>query len=199
MLGTHATPQLARTSGPRRPQPKASVLPWALAGLAALVGIGWLGARRANEQRASRTVTSIPNTELRPVAGQSVIVEMSSYLDDKNTAPKRFVLDGLEFETDSARLTADSRITADELADALKRHPHATVQVIGYTDAAGDPAHNLILSRERAAAIGTYLIDRGVDANRIKTAGMGSEHPLAHNDTEAARQKNRRVELVLLP
>ena len=187
---------------PAEHRERSSILPWALAGLAGLVGLGWLASRRHRPERVSTNVPQVQQlnrAEIQPVAGESVVLQMQGYLDSNGRAPKRFVLEGLTFETDSARLATESRQLGDELVSALQKHPHATVQIIGYTDTVGDAAHNLTLSRERAASLGQYLIDHGIAQSRIKTDGMGAEHPRAPNDSADGQAKNRRVEVVLIP
>lgn len=72
-----------------------------------------------------------------------------------------------------------------------------TVQLAGHTDNTGDPEANKKLSVDRAAAVKDLLVAGGIDASRIDTAGWGQEKPIASNETEEGRAKNRRTELVL--
>ena len=67
----------------------------------------------------------------------------------------------------------------------------------GHTDDKGSQTYNVDLSRRRAAAVGSYLVSRGVPSARISTSGRGESEPIAPNDTEADRQKNRRVEVAI--
>ena len=112
--------------------------------------------------------------------------------------PSAFTLQRVGFEAGSARLAPDANRTLDDLAAILKAYPSARVRLEAYTDNAGDAAANETLSRERAEAVKTALASRGVDATRIETAGYGPERPMASNDTEAGRARNRRLDLVVV-
>jgi OOP family OmpA-OmpF porin len=103
----------------------------------------------------------------------------------------------LNFAFGSARPTTESESTLDEIAAALNAHPKATIRVESHTDSVGTPEANLNLSQARADAIKNELVDRGVDAGRIETAGMGQELPVASNDTPEGRAANRRTEIVV--
>jgi OOP family OmpA-OmpF porin len=113
------------------------------------------------------------------------------------TVPKRFVFDNLNFETGSTQLTPESRPTVDSLLVILKAYPAVEVLVEGHTDSTGDPAANKKLSLDRATAVRGILVTGGITDSRIKTAGVGPDRPIASNDTEDGRAKNRRIELVV--
>ncbi len=125
----------------------------------------------------------------------SVATWLASTTD--TTVPKRFVFDNLNFETGSTQLTPESRPTVDHLLVILKAYPAVEVLVEGHTDATGDPAANKKLSLDRATAVRGLLVTGGVADSRIKTAGVGPDRPIASNDTEDGRAKNRRIELVV--
>jgi outer membrane protein OmpA-like peptidoglycan-associated protein len=78
----------------------------------------------------------------------------------------------------------------------MKDNPDWQVRVEGFTDSTGNAASNLKLSEERAESVANWLADHGVDRSRLTTKGYGEDRPVASNDTEAGRRKNRRVELV---
>lgn len=111
---------------------------------------------------------------------------------------KTLVLKHVNFETGSAALTADSRYELDNLVTAMTTYPALVIQVAGHTDNVGDPASNQALSAQRAAAVTKYLTDRGVPAGRLQTRGYGDTQPVAENDTEENRAKNRRTEFTIL-
>jgi outer membrane protein OmpA-like peptidoglycan-associated protein len=113
------------------------------------------------------------------------------------TVPRRFVFDNLHFETGTTQLTSGSRITVESLAAILKAYPAVAVQLEGHTDNTGDPAANQKLSLDRANAVKALLVERGTADSRISTAGLGQDKPVASNDTEAGRARNRRIELVV--
>jgi len=80
----------------------------------------------------------------------------------------------------------------------MKLNPKLKLEIVGYTDNNGDPRLNLALSHFRATVVSNYLFNKGIAANRIKAIGKGQEDPIAPNDTEDNRTKNRRVEFVII-
>lgn len=108
---------------------------------------------------------------------------------------KSLILEGVNFVTDSAELTSDSRATLDRVAASLRDWPDVKVEVGGHTDSVADPAYNLDLSQRRAESVRQYLIDHGISPSRLQAKGYGETHPVATNDTPEGRAKNRRVEL----
>ena len=123
---------------------------------------------------------------------------LATWLAGTDTAvPKRFVFDDLNFETATTRLTPESRPTVETLVAILKAYPAVTVGLEGHTDSTGDAAANKKLSLDRAVAVKESLVSGGIADARVATAGLGSEKPIASNDTEDGRAKNRRLELVV--
>ena len=78
----------------------------------------------------------------------------------------------------------------------LKDHPDLKLTIEGHTDNVGDAAANQALSEKRAAAVKAFLVEKGVDAARLESKGLGATKPKAANETAEGRQTNRRVELV---
>lgn len=104
---------------------------------------------------------------------------------------------GLLFDFDSERLRAESKRNLDSLATSLASFGDSNLLLVGHTDSVGTDVYNLSLSQRRAAAVADYLIARGVPAPRLATSGRGENDPIAPNDTDADRQLNRRVEVVV--
>ncbi len=102
----------------------------------------------------------------------------------------------ISFEMGTAELTEDSRATLDELADLL-RSRGLSLRVEGHTDASGDAAANLQLSRLRAESVVAYLSSVGLEHNRMEPVGLGDTRPIADNRSPEGRQQNRRVEFRL--
>lgn len=111
--------------------------------------------------------------------------------------PKRFVFDHLNFDSATTRLTPDSNQTVNDLVAIMKCYPNMTVQLEGHTDSTGDAEANKKLSLDRAEAVKAMMVNAGIDGNRINTAGWGQERPIASNDTEDGKARNRRTELVV--
>ena len=109
---------------------------------------------------------------------------------------RRFDLYGIHFETGQAAIQQESQSLLDDIAAVMKQFPDWRLEIVGHTDAAGDPAQNEALSRARADAVMAALVQRGIDAGRLAPQGMGEAQPVASNDTPEGRALNRRVELV---
>ena len=107
-----------------------------------------------------------------------------------------FVALYVNFETGKAVIGPDSAATLDAAAGALKAAGDLRVEVAGHTDNVGTPEANLKLSQDRAQAVMTALVERGVKVDRLTAKGYGQTAPIADNRAEDGRAKNRRVELV---
>jgi outer membrane protein OmpA-like peptidoglycan-associated protein len=104
---------------------------------------------------------------------------------------------GLLFDFDSDVVKAEARTNLRELALSLDQYPGTDVIIIGHTDAVGPDDYNQSLSEQRARAAADYLMTQGVAGSRIGTRGLGESEPVASNDTEASRARNRRVEVAI--
>jgi OOP family OmpA-OmpF porin len=111
-------------------------------------------------------------------------------------APQKLVLGDVLFDTNEATLTQNATATLDKAAASLQEWGNVKVEVAGYTDDRGTPEYNEKLSVRRADAVRTYLIGKGVAADRLTTKGYGESNPVADNATVEGRTENRRVELV---
>jgi outer membrane protein OmpA-like peptidoglycan-associated protein len=101
----------------------------------------------------------------------------------------------LLFEIGKADIEPKSTPVLDAVARILQETPDITKLTIeGYADSTGDDAFNKQLSQERANAVKTYVLGKGVAAARLEAVGMGTDRPVASNESEAGRAKNRRVE-----
>lgn len=102
------------------------------------------------------------------------------------------------FDFDKAVLKPEGRKLLDQVATQVQTINLETIIAVGYTDSIGSVAYNLKLSQRRANAVKTYLVSKGIDANRIYTEGKGKSNPVASNATAAGRAKNRRVEIEIV-
>ncbi|MDN3555950.1 OmpA family protein [Halomonas maura] len=103
------------------------------------------------------------------------------------------------FGFDSSELTMTARNALNDVSSVLTQYPETRVNIAGHTDSTGEAAYNQQLSERRAQAVGNYLSQTGVAANRLYMSGYGENQPVASNDTEAGRSQNRRVEITLSP
>lgn len=101
------------------------------------------------------------------------------------------------FATGKSQLMPGALRTMDKLATFLNQSTNKTVVVEGHTDSRGGDEYNLRLSEQRAESVRDALITRGVNASRISARGYGEARPIAGNDSEAGRQQNRRVEIII--
>ncbi len=105
------------------------------------------------------------------------------------------VLEGVAFLTGSSKLTLNSQGPLDRVVTALRERPQLRVVIEGHTDNVGNRDANLRLSKARADAVRAYFIAKGIAADRLTAVGIGPDQPVAPNDTEAGRARNRRVQL----
>lgn len=111
----------------------------------------------------------------------------------------RLVTRGIQFESGSDKVKAESYGTLKDIAAVLAENPTIRVKIIGHTDSEGDDASNLDLSKRRALTVKEALIKEfGIDASRMETDGKGESQPADVNTTTAGKANNRRVEFVKL-
>lgn len=102
------------------------------------------------------------------------------------------------FDTGSAELKVGALRSLENLVAFLQENPNRNVLVEGHTDSVGNEAYNQRLSQQRAESVKMALIHRGVSPGRIIATGYGESYPVASNSTEAGKQRNRRVEVIIL-
>ena len=100
------------------------------------------------------------------------------------------------FDTGKATLKPGAYTTIDRLAKVLNSSKGSRVMIEGHTDSTGTDVNNQVLSEQRARAVETALLERGVSASQLSSVGKGESTPVAGNDTGSGRQANRRVELI---
>lgn len=122
--------------------------------------------------------------------GKSKTIELKQPKIEKGLT---FKLKNINFETGSDKITAESYVSMDKMADILKENPTMLVEVGGHTDNTGDAKKNLELSQKRANQVMTYLISKGVNAKQMKAIGYGETKPVADNETLEGKSLNRRV------
>lgn len=121
-------------------------------------------------------------------------IDVSKVYNPKNTTPDG--LNNIYFETDKYDLLPQSFLVLNDIVKYLAKNPSINVEIIGHTDSVGEGYHNQELSENRAKSVQNYLINNGIDKNRLTSKGNGSSKPIATNETESGRQENRRVEFL---
>ena len=153
----------------------------AVLGGAVGAGGGYLWSKRMQDQKAAME---------KATAGTGVAVTQ--------TADNRLKLDipsDISFATGRSDVSTTFAPILNQFASSLNQNPVTTVTIIGHTDSTGSDAINNPLSIDRANSTRNYLVARGVAGNRIATDGRGSREPIADNNTNEGRAKNRRVEI----
>jgi outer membrane protein OmpA-like peptidoglycan-associated protein len=105
----------------------------------------------------------------------------------------------ITFQTGSADLNSSFYKVLDGVGLVVEEYDKTLIVVEGHTDNVGTDANNQSLSERRASSVGQYLISKGVNGQRVMTAGFGEARPIASNDSDAGRSQNRRVEVRLEP
>ena len=211
VLGVRNVDELTRqASGMVEQTERAAARRWVpLVAIAAAILIGFLAFQNRNRHAvevqnpaatAAKTLTAVnlPGGSTLNVEQNGFLYNLTRYLGSADPAPKVFVFDNLNFETGGTTLTPASGSTVTDLIRVLNAYPSAQVKLVGYTDTTGDPATNTALSLARAKAVADLLASGGVAASRVTTEGLGSANPVASNDTEEGRARNRRIELTVV-
>lgn len=113
-------------------------------------------------------------------------------------AEDNFTIEDLNFEQGSAKITKESYEILDKLAVYISNRSEEKFEIAGHTDADGSEKYNEVLSQERAQNVQQYLIAIGVNPSQLRSAGYGESKPIAENNSEEGKAKNRRTELVKL-
>ncbi len=112
----------------------------------------------------------------------------------KVAAGASIVLEGVNFATGKADITAESEVVLEKVYQAMKNFPDVVVEIRGYTDSQGRREANIQLSQRRADAVRQWMIAKGIDGSRMTAKGYGPDNPIADNGTAEGRAKNRRIE-----
>jgi outer membrane protein OmpA-like peptidoglycan-associated protein len=134
-----------------------------------------------------------------PLIGNFRIATGAPDMRNKLLSTGKLVSYGIYFDVNSDKVKPQSAGTLKEIAAVLTENPGLRIKIVGYTDADGDDAANLDLSKRRAAAVKQALTNSyGIDASRMETDGKGEKDPIAKNDNSTNKALNRRVEFIKL-
>lgn len=106
---------------------------------------------------------------------------------------------GITFRTGSSDILPQFYDPLNQVAAVLNQYPQSVINVIGHTDNVGSDQMNQQLSERRATSVANYLLSKGVIPERLNAYGMGESQPVADNNTDFGRQRNRRVEILIQP
>ena len=147
--------------------------------------------------------TQTTEAQAAPLAGIQTpeLTERYAALKAKQTERGMLVIltdEQLHFQTGAAVMPKGKVPSLDRVGALLVAYPKLTARIEGYTDNSGTDQTNLALSKARAEAVRTVLIERGIAPERLDATGLGKQHPIAENGTAAGRRKNRRIEIYLI-
>lgn len=148
---------------------------------AAVGGIAGAAIGAEMDKQAKELKQNIPGATVQRV-GEGITVTFAS---------------GLLYDFDSDVVRPEAQANLRTLAASLDKYPGSDLLIVGHTDQVGSASYNQALSERRASAAANYLVSQGVRRSRVATRGMGETDPLASNDTEAGRARNRRVEVAI--
>lgn len=117
--------------------------------------------------------------------------EIKKELDEKG----QIAIYGIYFDLDKSTLKIEAEKTLIEIVKLMKSYPELKIEIQGHTDSQGSREYNLKLSEKRSETVKSFITLYGIDSSRMTTKGFGPDKPIASNDTEEGRSKNRRVEL----
>jgi OOP family OmpA-OmpF porin len=107
-------------------------------------------------------------------------------------------LNNIFFDVDKFDLKSESFTELQEVIRVLVQNPQMVIEISGHTDNTGSAAHNIELSKNRAASVITYLVGKGIERMRLSSVGFGSSQAAETNETPEGRALNRRIEMKIL-
>lgn len=155
-------------------------------------------ARRLADSRASEAEYARLEAELASKQVSSLTRQLENLQLRETESGVVVTLGDVLFASGQATLVEGGRSSLEEVVDLLQTEPDKKIRVEGHTDSLGDADVNLLLSEQRAQAVLEALVSMGVDNGRISSLGMGEDFPIASNEDEDGRARNRRVDVILL-
>lgn len=143
-------------------------------------------------------ILAAPKVTLKPLDKTGLTITKPSDFDTTATAEKPDFFFQVLFDFDQSRLRPKSVESAENLLKYLNDNPDVRIELSGHTCNIGSLAYNKALSTRRARAVANYLIERGIDANRIEVQGYSFERPSVPNNSPSNRALNRRTEFSVL-
>ncbi len=155
-------------------------------------------ARRLAETRASEAEFARREADLASQQITSLTRQLENLQLRETESGVVVTLGDVLFASGQARLVEGGQSSLEEVVDLLQTEPDKKIRVEGHTDSRGDADANLLLSEQRAQAVRESLISLGVASERVTALGMGEDFPIASNEDEEGRARNRRVDVILL-
>ncbi len=155
----------------------------------------------ARENDANRALAQANQARNEAVNAQAESQRLASQLAEMQASQTSrgivLTLGDVLFDTGRSELKPGANRPIDQIAAFLTENPERRVQVEGFTDSQGTDEYNLELSQRRADAVAMAIMQRGIDAQRVRAMGYGEQYPKAGNENAGSRQLNRRVEIIV--
>ncbi|MCP4044664.1 MAG: OmpA family protein, partial [Gammaproteobacteria bacterium] len=155
-------------------------------------------ARRLAESRASEAEFARREADLASQQVTSLTRQLENLQLRETESGVVVTLGDVLFASGQAQLVEGGRSSLEEVVDLLQTEPDKKIRVEGHTDSSGNSDANLLLSEQRAQAVREALVSLGVASERVSALGMGEDFPIASNEDEDGRARNRRVDVILL-
>jgi outer membrane protein OmpA-like peptidoglycan-associated protein len=156
---------------------------------------------RAAQADARQARNEAQNAQAQVTQAQSEAQRLAAQLENVQASQTSrglvLTLSDVLFDSGRANLKSGAQRPIDQIAAFLNEHPERRVQVEGFTDDQGPNDYNIELSQKRADIVAMAIIQRGIDAQRVRALGYGEDFPKASNKDSGSRQLNRRVEIVV--
>lgn len=149
---------------------------------------------RTMQARAQQAEQRASEMEAKAAKLEQEVTAISAKKTDRGLV---LTLGDILFEFGKAQLLSGSQRSLEQVGEFLTNYPERAIVVEGHTDSVGDADFNQNLSEQRALAVKNALISNGVASGQIQSKGLGEEFPVANNETDAGRQQNRRVEIII--
>lgn len=155
--------------------------------------------RARNSARTASEAAKLAQSEMMDAKQHSAelekqLIELNAEKTDRGMV---LTLGDMLFETGRSELKSGTISNLDKLSSFLHQYQDRELVIEGYTDSVGSEIYNISLSQQRAEAVKTYLVKKGISTNRMSTSGKGETMPVASNESSDGRRQNRRVEIVL--
>lgn len=155
-------------------------------------------AKRLADAQAREADLARQEAKLMAATGADVRDGMNSLRAVRGAQGMQMTLEDMMFVTGQATLRPEAKANFGKVVAFVNSNPNSAIRIDGYTDTSGNARVNQALSKKRADAVRAALIAAGVDGKRITAQGLGAAQPVAQNDSEEGRAKNRRVDVVLV-
>ena len=155
------------------------------------------GAHQEADRAQQQAQTATAQAQTATAQAQQLQQELAALQAKQTDRGLVLTLGDVLFETGKADLRAGALRNLYPLVTFLQKYPERQVMIEGHTDSVGSESSNLDLSQRRADAVRAFLLQNGANASQITARGYGKTSPVASNDTEAGRQQNRRVEIII--